>query len=364
METIKSRHIAIALLTLFLLLNACNKHLQEVSPVQQGKTLKGNGFVYYLPKTVLNLQFTLIKKQHIPGPYSLFAGQFLGIQNSLEEPQLTQHIHAVRLTTAIEADLSQPLYAQLHNHPTPLTAELTHAGLIIPANHAQTITQAATTTPSQEQHHPPHFLDLSTKPFIDDQQNIFYTVVKRDTAFVRIPVQRSVVVKRSLEEKAKQAADIIFTLRNKRIEVATGEIDPPQAKGALESMLREIDKLEAQYLALFIGQTYTDTTLITITHIPERGNGTTIPCRYSPEKGVVNATDISASPIVLNITPEWQTEATALPKKSIKNAYYFRSACISHVQLTLNGQELLAGRFPILQLGEIQRMPVIYPKEK
>lgn len=349
-----------ALATLALLMLAsCGNRIVRVYPLTKAPTghLKESGFIYYLPLTVVHLEFQLISRYHIPGPYELFAGQFLGIQNDLDALAQSFEIRSVRISTSVEADRSQPFFVRLYGKPVPQFVELTRSGMIVPfspeLSPPYTLSSVCKTSrPSA------YFLDLSTKPFIDAQQNIFYSVVRQDTAFVRVPVQRNMIVKRSLEEKAKQAADLIFSLRNKRVEIATGEVDVPAANGVIESMLTKIDQLESQYLELFIGRIHTDTSIVRISYIPRKGEETSIPCRFSEEKGVVNASDVSATPLVLHIKPEWTANDIPLIP-TIKNAFYCRNACMAEISLSINGESIISGRYPITQFGEIQRLPII-----
>lgn len=343
-----------------LLLTACSDRILRVSPINDSRPPKGRGIVYHLPQTTLQLEFQIVCTRHTPGPYALYAPQFLGIENSLEQPSKQYEIRAIRIATRVEADPAHPFFAHLKEQAPPAFATLTQNGLIVPIQGP--IWPTAKPKEILENRQQPAYLDLSTQPFIADQQNIFFSVIKQDSAFVRIPVQRSVIVKRSLEEKARQAADLIFNLRKKRVDLVTGEVELPNAPDALPAMLHTIDQLEATYLQLFIGQTRSDTITVQIDYTPRPDELTAIPCRYSPTEGILDPASISATPLVLNLTPE-SPIAQDSTLRAINNAYYTRSANPTLLELSLNGESLFKGRLPILQFGPVRQIPIFKPKK-
>jgi hypothetical protein len=227
----------------------------------------------------------------------------------------------------------------------------------VPANADQQPAEAAN-LPVGEREFQPLFVDLSVQPFIDDQRNIFYSVVEQDSALVRVPVQRTVTVQRTLQEKAKQAADLIFSLRKKRIDLISGEVDLSNSPGTLPVMLAEIARLEEAYLSLFIGRDVTDTLRLVYEVTPQPGQTITIPCRFSPERGVVPAADFGAKPITLSITPEVQPDSGTYHLRPVAGRFYYRVGAPVEYTLSLEGQHLLQGRLYLAQFGRVLTLPL------
>ena len=80
-----------------------------------------------------------------------------------------------------------------------------------------------------------------------------YRGVKEDASYNRIAVQQNMVVQKSLEQRAKEAADMIFNLRQKRVQIVTGDTDATYSGEAMGAALKEISALEKEYMSMFIG---------------------------------------------------------------------------------------------------------------
>ena len=201
------------------------------------------------------------------------------------------------------------------------------------------------------------YTDLSSDPFIDSEKNVFYSVVQKDTSFVSVPVTREVTIKRSLEEKARQAADQIFTLRKRRIELLLGD-DMPTTPDGIPTILKEIARLEAEYLMLFIGRTTYDTVHVQRSYTPLQSENTTILCRFSDTQGIVPSNDMTASPILLQLTCDAKETIDLESIPTLHNAYYYRTAFPTGVQLSLDGENIYQGRIAISQYGKLMHAPV------
>jgi len=311
--------------------------------------------VYFLPQNVVQLQFALLRHRHTAGPYVAYQGQLLGVEPA-STPVVRYAIGAVQLRTRVAPDLAHPIAARVPRN-CPLFLRMLKGGYLVPANADRQPSEVAN-LPDGERGALPLFVDLSVQPFIDDQRNIFYSVVEQDSALVRVPVQRTVTVQRTLQEKAKQAADLIFSLRKKRIDLISGEVDLSNSPGTLPVMLAEIARLEEAYLSLFIGRDVTDTLRVDYEVTPQPGQTITIPCRFSPERGVVPASEFGAKPITLSITPWAQSDSVAHHLRPVAGRFYYRVAAPVEYTLSLEGQHLLQGQLYLAQFGRVMTLPL------
>ena len=311
--------------------------------------------VYYLPQTALDITVTLHQETYTPGPYSAFAESLLGIAG--DAPQAGDHwrIDSVAVATSEEADYTAAFAVKRPKGSTfPEWLTLTKSGLLMAASTAPAFTPQGQSQRDGRANWPP-FTDLSTAQFVADKSSIFYSVVQRDTTFVRVPVQRNVVVKESVEEKAKQAADLIFALRKKRVELICGDAELPTAPRMLQEMLDEISRVEAQYLSLFIGRWTSRRHAVRLRYTPSAKESSSMLCRFSTQSGICPTSELSATPLLIHVQrlegPIGYPAEAKLPP--LKNGLYYRPACMAEVTLTLLRDELLRARVPLTQLGPI-----------
>lgn len=356
MATMVKTTTTITLLGIVLLLGftACAPKMR-VTKLDPSRAYAKGYDVYYLPQTALDITVTLHQETYTPGPYSAFAESLLGIAG--DAPQAGDHwrIDSVAVATSEEADYTAAFAVKRPKGSTfPEWLTLTKSGLLMAASTAPAFTPQGQSQRDGRANWPP-FTDLSTAQFVADKSSIFYSVVQRDTTFVRVPVQRNVVVKESVEEKAKQAADLIFALRKKRVELICGDAELPTAPRMLQEMLDEISRVEAQYLSLFIGRWTNKRHAVRLRYTPSAKESSSMLCRFSTQSGICPTSELSATPLLIHVQrlegPIGYPAEAKLPP--LKNGLYYRPACMAEVTLTLLRDELLRARVPLTQLGPI-----------
>ena len=328
----------------------------QVSKYDSDKAQQANALVYYLPQTVLDFDFSVACSYYTPGPYAQYCEKFLGIAAVATQPVQHCQLAGVKITTHQEVDTRYPILAHLtHGQQSPLFLQLTANGMLMPAN--ELYPQTANVCQQNTARQPYCYTDLSSDPFIDSEKNVFHSVVQKDTSFVSVPVTREVTIKRSLEEKARQAADQIFALRKRRIELLLGD-DMPTTPDGIPTILKEIARLEAEYLMLFVGRTTYDTVHVQRSYTPLQSENTTILCRFSDTQGIVPSNDMTASPILLQLTCDAKETIDLESIPTLHNAYYYRTAFPTDIQLSLDGENIYQGRIAISQYGKLMHAPV------
>ena len=82
-----------------------------------------------------------------------------------------------------------------------------------------------------------------------------------------------------MEDKAREAAAFIYKIRKRRFKLISGQYDTHPESTALETAVRELNELEDNYLALFIGRYTTDTLTHRYQYIPTSGS--------TPERAII-----------------------------------------------------------------------------
>ena len=326
----------------------------QINAFPQGigsKTIEG----YTLPRTVVTVTVVAEREVILRGPYAKFASQYLGISGAAMSDKENYRIIDASLGYYEEPDpaqtyqLDQPVDAQskvfhwlsVAPQPKPLQADAEYEGANIGNNNP--------------------FTDISPNPLYGatTEQN----GLASDDSFGALPFNQTSSIEKSTEQMAADAANAIFTLRKRRFDLVTGEMGENVFGAGLEAALKEMDRIEAEYLSLFIGKRYTQRIVKTYSVLPA-AEGATIVCRFSPTKGVVPESDLSGRPIVIETAAENAEEsagsASAAPTKKGVVSVRYRVPSVRIVKLIDGNDELARERIPVFQMGNITSVPVIF----
>ncbi len=199
------------------------------------------------PSTTIVVDLTIEKEQTIVGPYARYAQKYLDVRGSLVE-KTSYTIKSAQLSVATD----NTIFAAKEIAPMSVTT----TSLINPADE-----------------------------------------------FAKVLPDRTSLSPMTAEEAAAQAAQAIFTLRKKRIELITGDAGENVFGGGLKDALEALDAREQAYLELFLGKkittTYTERIVLPL-------NGTTTAytiAKLSPSAGLQAATAADGSVVKINLTP-------------------------------------------------------------
>lgn len=329
----------------------------QISPLNNAQPTAGV-IVYMLPRTAIKLRVDVMKESQVEGPYARFAQKYLSVDLSKRVAE-SYTIERIIMMPFQEADPSQTYLLNmgaLKNARANFLA-FSNEGLVLPAGYQDGAMGQATfsTIPANVK----TFFDLGAEPNFVNESATYYNNVKTDTGYVRVPVQRSQLVEKNIEKKAEDAANAIFNLRKKRIELITGESDniPTDLGAALE----EMRKIEEEYLSLFVGKSYRSTETYYFTVVPDatQSKHSYIAFRFSETQGVVPSSNVAGRPIMLELALEKGGSIKDVSRDdSGKTPYiYYRIPQTVQVRL-LNGQTvLLQDRLPVSQLGSLLSIP-------
>jgi hypothetical protein len=159
-----------------------------------------------------------------------------------------------------------------------------------------------------------------------------------------------------LETAAQEAANTIFKLRKVRIELVSGDVGENVYGAGLKAALDEINRLEQEYLELFLGKQVVTRTVKTISIVPEAAKTKYIICRFSEQTGIEPANNLSAQPIVLELVPSGKIPTEGLTLKSERDTRYavpFRVADNVVCRLSDSRGTLTEIELPIFQYGQV-----------
>ena len=321
--------------------------------------------IYSLPKTTLQVKVEALHTSFVAGPYAQFAQKYLGFSTLGSTSKNTWEILDLSVTTSNEPDM-QAIFAV-----EPVAGfnvdflKLSSAGLVIPIGSTNFISPDHSLLGKPFTYRESEFTDLSPTPFIAAEKTTHYSRVFQDSTFVRVPVHRTVVVERSLEDKAREAAEFIFSLRKRRVELLSGDADFVAEGQAAEAVLAEITRLEYEYLTLFVGKEIKNTRIYWFDYAPtSQESGSAILFRFSSARGVLPPSDLSGSPILISITPDAEWKGIELfeqlsSEKGVQrtDAVYYRIPVPAVVKISDSQNDFFSQRISFHQFGPLVRMP-------
>ena len=214
----------------------------------------------------------------------------------------------------------------------------------------------------------------ATSNLTSTETTLYRTVRNESGGYDRVAVRQSQVVEKSPEKKAAEAASMILSLRQSRIDIITGNTDATFSGDALRAAIDEISRLEEEYMSLFTGTRVTSTQTKSFDVVPEAGKEEelTIAFRISDTQGLLPSDNVSGRPIVMETVPEdnedFYTEqvideakasrARAKYEAATRGDIYYRVPGICTVRV-IDGQDLiLESRVPVYQKGQELSFPI------
>lgn len=303
---------------------------------------------YSLPKTTLSFEVTAVREQFYAGPYAKYASKYLGI-DARQSDKTTYEITEIKMSPCVEADQSRR-FVVTPGDGTKTFLQLSAQGLI-------SISDGMTGEISYWRFPSRSKGDFSGKGIssnLTSEEATLYKNVKTADSYNKVAIRQDMVVSKSAEQRAKEAAEMIFNLRKKRVQIVTGDTDATFSGEAMGSVINEITKLEQEYMTLFTGYSDFKTETKKFDVVPDAKNAKQVyvAFRLSDREGLVSADNMTGKPYLLELKPEKVSDPTGdvKPSKSTNIAVY-RIPAVCEVKLSDGMRSLLKDRIPVYQLG-------------
>ncbi len=334
--------------------------------------------VYALPSTTLHLTVEAVCESYTPGIYAKYAKKYLGIEVEQKE-SVSYKLGSIRMTPYIEADRGNNYILDLTGMATdaaPLSfLKFTSQGLVILSDDYKG-KMSYWRFPSLK-NGSENINAAITDNLTSTETTLYQTVKNSKGSYDKVAFKQSQVVEKSMEKKAQEAAALILSLREQRINIITGDTDATFSGDALRAAVEEITRLEEEYMSLFAGYTSISSTQMDFDIVPEAAmeEDMSIAFRLSEVSGLVSASEVAGRPIVIQITPEetvGEDAVAALEEPVITEKYtekksrskedrgsiFYRVPSVCNVKI-IDGQDILMqSRVPVYQKGKTLTFPV------
>lgn len=323
-------------------------------------------YLYALPSTVLKVEVTYQETRFLPGPYGEYAERYLGITDVIRQKRSTWQVSGVTITPHSETDPEH--YYTLNvlegTFDPAVFRNLKETGMILDGSALVHERMDGMVKAEKVQQELP-FVDLGNTSNFEERTETMYKTLVTDTSFVQVPVERSVVEQKSPARKAEEAANFLLELRTRRLEMLTGEYEVYPDGEAMAAAIRKLDHLEASYLTLFTGKTFTRTMKRSWFIVP--GAGATSSAHrlgmFSGQLGFVPADLLEGDPLEVLIEPAGTTASPAvhfapLPGVNNENVLFYRLPEVTVLQVRWGERILAEERLSIFQKGALISNPL------
>lgn len=309
------------------------------------------GITYALPRTGVRVHVKTVKETFMPGPYAAYAEQLLGIADAKNRASVAWEIEDIAIET-----FSEPDPGQVHKAlgDAAFLVDLTPQGCLagINANVAaenNTSVKTNSLVPAPEYDDGFRFANFNDTPLYSqgDSSNNFRPMRVSDNV------------------KAAEAANRILKSRLTQFDMVAGLMDEFHPDGvAYKVSLKELKTIEKNYLSLFVGHTTYKHETFSFDFVPtssaEKGE---VIFRFSDDKGVVPASDLSAKPVMLKVETEdgLVKKYSGLAKSDNPSAgesgIYYRMPAVANISVIYELKTIATARATVAQFGVVAPMP-------
>lgn len=290
------------------------------------QTLDKKGVIYFLPKTVIELEFTAEKTHFTPGELAPFAGALLGKEATLSSRTSTRII-SVQIESKGVADESREYVVEFRPQTPASFVSLTHDGILV---------------------------GINSEPGAEKE------VPKRQQAEERVLPQPALPAEYAMASspamRAKIAAEQLFTLREDLLRLMSGKAENAPRDGeafkmTVENLKGQVEAIEA----IFYGTSRKELVSKRLSVAPEEEMRRHPVLNFSEEKGFLPAKQKGGSPILLDLQatrrePALSPEEEEKVEKRLQGVVYNVPGA-ALVRIVLPNGEVTEKEVPITQFG-------------
>ena len=254
---------------------------------------EGEGIVYFLPKTALQVNIIATKVTQQPGEFCQYANRYLRLNDVSSQPSVHWEIKQIDVRSIGVPDSTKAYIMKLKDKNVASNVELTENGIVKAIN---------TTAPKEEN----EGYQLE-KPAAHENARKYMT--------------EEILMAGSTAKMAELTAKEIYNIRESKNLITRGQADNmPKDGAAMKLMMSSLDKQEKALMEMFTGTSDREDKVFSFLVTPEENLRDQIAARFSRQKKKGNG-------ILYNI-----------PGKG-------------NVTVSYNGKEVFKGELPVTQFG-------------
>lgn len=297
------------------------------------------GISYSLPQTGIRVIVEARQKTFVPGPYAMYSEQLLGIRDVKTQPYTLWEMEEVRFETFAEPDPGNTYKA---TGGAAAFLQLTPAGILAGINSNAEIKACLPD-------HSGSFALTNQAPGL-----VFHNLFDNPTLTGRS----------SADQRAIHAASRILKARNTRFEIAAGLLDEFHPDGeAYEESIEELQRIEEELLALFVGKSVTKNYSFAFDYVPQAPATGEVIFRFDETRGFLPKSDLSGKPVMIDVERD---ENLAAKLQAVQgdpmistdfSGIFYRQPGLAEIRIMRELTLIASGKAAIAQFGGIAALP-------
>ncbi len=302
--------------------------------------------VYTLPNTTLDITIETEKTVVKPGEFARYATKYLNAGNPVINASETITVKSVTIATRGVANPDERYTVKFANGSAPFIV-LNAQGLPLSVNTTRAYEPAPVELPKAKAADP----------------------TPLESPAARQAMTTDMVKSTSVAKRAELAAETIYSLRESRNEIITGQSEKSFPDGeALRLALDNLNAQEAALTAMFMGTEQHSTQVSTVSYTPDDDIADYVVARVGRD-GVVPANDLTGEPLYLSLTVTEQGEMPVGDKGETlpfpKGGFAYRIPGKAIVKISYNGATMAQVPVEVAQLGIVYGLaPGIFTDKK
>jgi hypothetical protein len=295
------------------------------------------GITYKLPKTSLTVSVEVKKYVYKAGPYAIYAEKYLGVSNAITEDKTRFELGRTSLAEAGVADEEQTFLISFKPGTTVPYVYLTEEGFPCSVN-----------------------ADYVPEP-VDTSYILKALPAEGEPLNPAQAMTEEMLLAGSVAKQAEIAAKQIYRIRTSRLDILTGEADnlPPDGE-AMKVVINQLEQQEKALTQMFVGSTTVSSSVYDFTLVPLESMNREVLFRFSERLGIVDADDLSGSPVYISLTALDKPAAPLDPKEAAKRdkqkGIIYNVPGKARVELAMSGKTILDKEVMVSQFGTREKL--------
>ncbi len=317
---------------------------------------------YCLPKVTYNVEVILECESYIPGPYRNSAEKELGMRPEITEAFQRWSVKEVDVKPQYLPDEKAVYSVSASGDYSPLLLSLSAEGFLagVSAGQGGVFDENADFTYLADDRMPKEVINimkLNTYNHLKEVLDTNYTFQEIDGVMKKIwdPIVR--YVPKTEADNIKEAVSEIYRIRSERVKLLSADNSVPDGK-SLEIILKEFDRMEKNYLSLFMGKKVVHEVKRIIQCTPQKAGEAVVAFRFSEQEGITDVKNVAGQVYMLKVDDVVVPASVPVAGETTGSAIYYRVPAVGELKLLKGKEEVISFRTIVPQLGEVKKIPV------